>query len=64
MTFFLLIIIVFAFILVVAYLLLEQKGNRMDFYEELQKEDKKEINKILNEEKEKFKIVDDINDLE
>ena len=31
----------------------------MDFYEQLQKEDKKEINQILDDE-EKFKIVDKV----
>ena len=51
------IVVVLIFVLVITHLLLEQKGNRMDFYEQLQKEDKEEINQILDEE-EKFKIVD------
>ena len=53
------IIVVLIFVFVIAHLLLEQKGNRMDFYEQLQKEDKKEINQILDDE-EKFKIVDKV----
>lgn len=53
------IIVVLIFVFVIAHLLLEQKGNRMDFYEQLQKEDKEEINQILDEE-EKFKIVDKV----
>lgn len=51
------IVVVLIFVLVITHLLLEQKGNRMEFYEQLQKEDKKEINQILDDE-EKFKIVD------
>ena len=55
------IVVVLIFVLVIAHLLLEQKGNRMDFYEQLQKEDKEEINQILDEEeKSKFKIVDEV----
>ena len=54
-------VVVFIFVLVIAHLLLEQKGNRMDFYEQLQKEDKEEINQILDEEDNaKFKIVDEV----
>ena len=53
------IIVVLIFVFVIAPLLLEQKGNRMEFYEQLQKEDKKEINQILDDE-EKFKIVDKV----
>lgn len=53
------IIVVLIFVFVIAHLLLEQKGNRMEFYEQLQKEDKKEINQILDDE-EKFKIVDKV----
>mgnify|MGYP006387483955 FL=1 len=53
------IVVVLIFVLVITHLLLEQKGNRMDFYEQLQKEDKEEINQILDEEENsKFKIVD------
>ena len=53
-------VVVFVFVLVIAHLLLEQKGNRMEFYEQLQKEDKEEINQILDEEDNvKFKIVDE-----
>ena len=55
------IVVVLIFVLVIAHLLLEQKGNRMDFYEQLQKEDKEEINQILDEEENsKFKIVDEV----
>lgn len=55
------IVVVLIFVLVIAHLLLEQKGNRMDFYEQLQKEDKEEINQILDEEENsKFKIVDKV----
>lgn len=55
------IVVVLIFVLVIAHLLLEQKGNRMDFYEKLQKEDKEEINQILDEEENsKFKIVDEV----
>ena len=54
-------VVVFIFVLVIAHLLLEQKGNRMEFYEQLQKEDKEEINQILDEEDDvKFKIVDEV----
>ena len=53
------IIVVLIFVFVIAHLLLEQNGNRMEFYEQLQKEDKKEINQILDDE-EKFKIVDKV----
>ena len=53
------IIVVLIFVVVIAHLLLEQKGNRMEFYKQLQKEDKKEINQILDDE-EKFKIVDKV----
>ena len=54
-------VVVFIFVLVIAHLLLEQKGNRMEFYEQLQKEDKEEINQILDEEANvKFKIVDEV----
>lgn len=54
-------VVVFIFVLVIAHLLLEQKGNRMEFYEQLQKEDKEEINQILDEEDNvKFKIVDEV----
>lgn len=53
------IIVVLIFVFVIAHLLLEQKGNRMEFYEQLQKEDKKEINQILDDE-EKFKIVEEV----
>ena len=54
-------VVVFIFVLVIAHLLLEQKGNRMDFYEQLQREDKEEINQILDEEDNaKFKIVDEV----
>lgn len=52
------IIIVIGFVLVIAYLLLEQKTSRINFYEDLHNEDKEEINKILNEDK--FKIVDEL----
>lgn len=55
------IVVVLIFVLVIAHLLLEQKGNRMDFYDQLQKEDKEEINQILDEEENsKFKIVDEV----
>ena len=55
------IVVVLIFVLVITHLLLEQKGNRMDFYEQLQKEDKEEINQILDEEDNvKFKIVDEV----
>ena len=55
------IVVVLIFVLVITHLLLEQKGNRMDFYEQLQKEDKEEINQILDEEENsKFKIVDKV----
>lgn len=55
------IVVVLIFVLVITHLLLEQKGNRMDFYEQLQKEDKEEINQILDEEENsKFKIVDEV----
>lgn len=53
------IIVVLIFVFVIAHLLLEQKGNRMEFYEQLLKEYKKEINQILDDE-EKFKIVDKV----
>lgn len=55
------IFITLVFVFVVAHLLFQQKDNRINFYDELQKEDKIEIDKILNEEKyenDKFKIVD------
>lgn len=53
-------LVVLVFVFVLAYLLMQQKENKMKFYDELQKEDKLEIDKILNEEKllnEKFKII-------
>lgn len=53
--------ITLVFVFVVAHLLMQQKDNRVFFYDELKKEDKIEIDKILNEEKyenDKFKIVD------
>ena len=55
------IVVVLIFVLVITHLLLEQKGNRMDFFEQLQKDDKEEINQILDEEENsKFKIVDEV----
>lgn len=58
-----LILIVLVFVVVVANLLMQQKNDRILFYDELKKEDEIEIDKLLNEEKEeneKFKIVDDV----
>lgn len=53
--------ITLVFVFVVAYLLMQQKDNRVFFYDELKKEDKKEINQILDdEENSKFKIVDKV----
>ena len=55
--------IVIIFVVVVAYLLLEGNDNKVDFYEELKREDKEEIDNILEEEKnksDKFIIVDNV----
>ena len=40
--------ITLVFVFVVAHLLMQQKDNRVFFYDELKKEDKIEIDKILN----------------
>lgn len=45
--------VVIIFVVVVAYLLIEENDNRSDFYEELRKEDKVELENILKEEKNK-----------
>lgn len=63
MLIFFLFTIVIIFVVVVAYLLLEGNDNKVDFYEELKREDKEEIDNILEEEKnksDKFIIVDNV----
>ena len=60
------IFITLVFVFVVAYLLFQQKDNRINFYDELQKEDDLEIDNILNEskeDKEKFIIVDNLDEI-
>lgn len=60
------IFITLVFVFVVVHLLFQQKDNRINFYDELQKEDDLEIDNILNEskeDKEKFIIVDNLDEI-